>query len=73
MSDKRSSEEIVKDYNNLAFKAGNLQYTIATQTKDLQKINETLQELNLEFVAAKNAEAEAAKEVAPETEKAGPV
>lgn len=68
MSDKRTVEDIQKDFNNLAFKAGHLQFQIDCNTGDLNKINQTLKDLNLEFVAAKNAEAKAA-----ETEKVSAV
>ncbi len=65
MSDKRTPEDIQKEFNNLVFKAGHLQFQIDCNTGDLEAINQTLRDLNFEFVTAKNAEA--AK--TPETEK----
>lgn len=58
---QRSSAEIVKEYNNLAFKAGHLQFEIRDKTADLNAINNTLSALNVEFRGAVEAEKNAAK------------
>lgn len=68
MSEKRSTKDILEDYNKLAFKSGHLQYTISAHEKDLEKINSAMQDLNLEYVAAKNVEDAAS---AAETPKEG--
>ncbi len=60
----RSVQEIQNEYSNLCLKAGNLQYEIDCKQGDLKTINSTLRDLNFEFVAAKNLEAEVAKKVA---------
>lgn len=59
----RKSEEVLNEYNNLAFKAGNLQYQISQFTKDLDLINNTLRDLNLEFNQIQKNEAEVAKKI----------
>jgi len=53
----RTSDEIQKEYQHLAFKAGNLQYAIVENQKDLALINSSLRDLNFEFTAAKASEA----------------
>ena len=60
----RSTQEIQAEYQQLAFKAGNLQYAIGQQKKDLELINDQLRDLNFEYTAAKNLE-EAAKPSEP--------
>lgn len=63
MSDEkktRSPQEIQAEYQQLAFKAGNLQYAISEQNKDLALINGQLRDLSFEFNAAKAAEESAA-------------
>lgn len=62
----RSVQEIQTDYSNSCLKAGNLQYEIACKEKDLSLLNDRLRELNFEYVAAKNMEAEITKKVAEE-------
>lgn len=67
MSEKsRTTQEIQSEYQQLAFKAGNLQYAIAEQTKDLGLLNTQLRELNFEFVASQAKEKAAAE--APKAE-----
>lgn len=57
----RSMEEIQKEYSQICFKAGQLQYQIHALNKDLEVVNSTLRDLN--FEAAKvNAETKAAEE-----------
>lgn len=56
----RKVEEIKQEYSNLALKAGTIQYEVLAKQKDLALINERLRDLNLEYVQATNAEAEAA-------------
>lgn len=60
----RTTQEIQTEYQNLAFKAGNLQFAIFQQQKDLDLINQTLRELNFEYVSA--SEAAKAEENKPE-------
>ena len=64
MSDKpaRSVAEIQQEYQNLAFRAGNLQYEICQKNKDLDLINDTLRSLSFEFVAAQEAAKAAEKQ-----------
>ena len=65
---KRTSDDIQKDFNNLAFKCGHLQHATYKQTKDLEVMNQTLLTLQKEYSDAKTSEdaaaAEAAKAVA---------
>ncbi len=62
---QRTSEDIVKEFNNLAFRAGNIQYEVSEKTKELSMLNETLRSLTLEFNKVKAAEqAEAAAKAA---------
>lgn len=60
----RATKDIQLEYQNLAFKAGNLQYELFSKTLDLKQLNEQMRELNFEYVEAKNRE-DAAK-AAPE-------
>ncbi len=62
---KRTAAEIKSEYTNLAFKAGNTQYAIAENQRDLAMINTQMRDLSLEYTAATNAEAEAAKTETP--------
>lgn len=60
----RSSAEIKQEFQGLSFKAGNLQYAIREQQRDLEMINNQLRDLSFEYTAADNAEKEAAKKAA---------
>lgn len=60
----RSTNEIKQEYQQLATKAGNLQYAIGEQNRDLSMINSQMRDLSLEFTSADNAEKEAAKSAA---------
>ena len=63
MSQKpRTSTEIQQEYNNLAFKAGNLQFELSERNKGLAMINQTLYDLSDEFVKAKAAENKAVED-----------
>lgn len=53
---KRSVQEIQQEYQNLAFKSGNLQYEISQKKKDLDLLNSSMRDLNFEYIAAKEAE-----------------
>lgn len=65
MSEPRTSDQVLKEYNNLAFKAGNLQYTVFETQREITAINETLRSLALEYNKVKSAEqAEAAAKAA---------
>lgn len=59
----RSMEEIQREYTDLCVKAGNLQYQIKVLSKDLDIINETMKDLNLEAGAVKAAEAKVVEEI----------
>lgn len=52
----RALEVIQQEYNNLAFKSGNLQYELVCKHKDLDALNDQMRELNFEYIAAKNKE-----------------
>lgn len=52
----RTTQAIQQDYQNLAFRAGNLQYEIKEKNKDLDMINSSMRDLNFEFIAAKKTE-----------------
>lgn len=78
-SSKRSVKEIQEEYSQLCAKAGHLQYSIFSLKKDLEMLNDTLRDLNIEAAnsnsreAAESAKQEAAKIAAqPETEVAPP-
>lgn len=57
----RSTQEIQQEYQNLAFRAGNLQYELSQKGKDLTLINDQMRNLNFEFISSKEAEDAAAK------------
>ncbi len=52
----RSTAEIKAEYANLVGKAGQLQYAISEQQRDLTMTNLSLRDLSLEFTASDNAE-----------------
>lgn len=64
MSDKpvRSFAQIQEEYQKLCYRAGHIQYQVYTYQRDLDSLNSTLRDLNIEAAAAKNAEAEQPKE-----------
>lgn len=62
----RSTAEIQQEYQNLAFRAGNLFYELSQRTNDLDLLKVAMRDLNFEFIAAKEAEAKAAPAAAPE-------
>lgn len=49
----RSLSEIQSDYQNLCLKAGHVQYQIFALQKDLDLINDSLRDLNLEAASVK--------------------
>lgn len=61
---KRTTAEIQQEYNNLAFKSGNLQYEIVERKSNLAMINDTMRSLSLEYVSVKAAEDKAKAEAA---------
>lgn len=65
----RSPDAVRQEYQNLAFKAGNLQYEIVCKQKDLQVLNDTMRELNFEYIEAQN-KAEEAKKAAEQPKEA---
>jgi hypothetical protein len=71
MSEKkeRTVPEISQEYSGLCTKAGHLQYQINTLQKDLELLNGTLRDLNLE-AAAVQAKAAPAPEATPAVEAA---
>jgi hypothetical protein len=65
----RTVAEIQQEYAGVCTRAGHCQYQIRTLQKDLDLINETLQNLNLEaFKAKQEAEAAAPAVVAADPE-----
>lgn len=70
---KRTSEQIGQEFSNLAYKAGNTQYNIHEQTKELAMINETLRSLGLEYNKVAGEERAAAAQKAVEDAKAAAV
>ncbi len=63
MSDKpkRTVAEIQQEYQGCCVKAGHCQYQLYTLEKDLEMINNTMRDLNLEAAASQAAEQEAKK------------
>lgn len=56
----RTVAEIQSDYQNLCLKAGHIQYQVSALSKDLEMVNSSLRDLNLE---AASVQTESAKEV----------
>ncbi len=52
---KRTKEEVSREYSNLAFKAGNIQYQIHALKRDLSLLNDSMLSLNLEYPQADEA------------------
>lgn len=52
---QRQLEDIQKDYQRGALKAGHIQYQISAFQKDLDVLNNTLRDLNFEAAAANAA------------------
>lgn len=61
MSQKRTKEEIARDYSNLCTKAGHAAYQIATIQKDIDLMHSTMRDLNIE-AARVDQEEQKAKE-----------
>lgn len=59
---KRTVQEIQEQYQGLCLRAGHTQYQIHALSSDLEQINQTLRDLNLEAAAVK-AEEDKAKSV----------
>lgn len=66
----RTLDDVRNEYNQLAFRAGNLQYTIHAAEKDLDMLNESMRNLNFEAAKLQN---EAASESAKKAEEAAAV
>lgn len=64
----RTVQEIQNEYAQLCTRAGHLQYQVYTFAKDLEIVNATLRDLNVEAAASQQAEEEAKKEAAPAVE-----
>lgn len=62
----RAVSDIQSDYQNLCLKAGHIQYQIFALSKDLELVNSSLRDLNLE--AAEIAKVESKPEEAPVVE-----
>lgn len=63
MSDKkRTIPEIQQEYQNACLRAGHLQYQVFTLSNDLEMLNSTLRDLNLEAAAVKAADDKAKKQ-----------
>lgn len=54
----RPIDEISKDYGQLVYKAGDLQYKVSIFSEELDLVNKEIKELNLEAAAAQRAESE---------------
>lgn len=54
---KRGIPEIQQDYQGLALKAGHTQYQIFTLERDLELMNQTMRDLNIEASKVQQAEA----------------
>lgn len=67
---ERTVDQIRGEYSRLCAKAGHTQYQISTLQKDLEIINGTLRDLNVEAATAsqKEAAAKAASSAVAETE-----
>ena len=61
---KRTVAEIQQDYQGLAMKAGHTQYQIYTLERDLELMNQTLRDLNIEASKIQQEEKSAEKESA---------
>lgn len=71
ISKQRSLEEIKQEYMRMLARAGDLQYQIVIFSKDLELVNNSLRDLNLEAVKASEAEKQAAAAAAqPQAEPA---
>lgn len=47
-SEPRSKEDIKKEYDQTAYRAGNVQYAVYAYSKELEGINQKLQDLSVE-------------------------
>lgn len=67
-SGPRSKDEIVNEYNNVAYQAGNTQYQIKVYGRELERLNKRMEDLNYEMAERNNIDAQdqarKAKEVA---------
>lgn len=70
MSEKpsRTINEVQAEYGNLCTRAGHLQYQLYTFSKDLEAVNSTLRDLNLEAASIQAKEVKAAAEAKAETQ-----
>lgn len=66
---KKTTSELQQENAQLVYKAGQLQYLIRQTQVDLNVINDRLVELNLEYVEAKELEAQIAEKMAAEKAK----
>lgn len=66
---ERTVDQIRAEYSQLCAKAGHIQYQLHTLAKDLELINGTLRDLNVEagFVSQKEAAAKAESSAVAET------
>lgn len=65
----RSVQDCQNDYQNMCLKAGHLQYQIFTLKKDLELVNESLRDVNLEAAGIKAKEAAQNEQKAEEQSK----
>lgn len=61
---KKTMEDLQKEYTRLVCRAGELQYDIANKTKDLQTLNESIKAVNLEAARLSRQEAAEAEQKA---------
>lgn len=60
---ERTIEQIQQEYQQGALKAGHISYQVYALKKDLELVNQALQNLNLEAAALKAKQVEEKKEV----------
>ncbi len=58
MSNVRTFETVQTEYQQMALRAGHLQYQIHALSKDLALLNDQMRDLNFEFAKIKGAESE---------------
>lgn len=63
---KRTKEQVIQEYNNIVFRAGNLQYQIYALSNDLRLLNEAAVKLNLEHAELSKIDAQVAERLAAE-------
>ena len=60
----RTIEQVQQEFNQACLRAGHLEYTIYTNKKDLELLNQTIRNLNFEAASIQAANQKAAAEAA---------